>query len=175
MGCFCACALGRHVLRWRRHMTPRATRPRVTPPPANYQLAPPSLVCPTKPTNTARRATARLKHFFMKVLSQSAHFFCTSLALAYLCLPYSEVIVLARTDHGNSAVLFSQRYKPHLENCQRMMCLLNSALFRYSATSPHRATKPSWGWLHIGGSKQRLVLAESDPTSNWQSPVLVLL
>ena len=31
LGCFCACALGRRVPRWRRHMTPRATRPRVTP------------------------------------------------------------------------------------------------------------------------------------------------
>ena len=32
LGCFCACALGRHILRWRRQMTPRATRPRITPP-----------------------------------------------------------------------------------------------------------------------------------------------
>ena len=40
LGCFCACALGRHAPRWRRHMTPRATRPRVKPPLTTNLLGP---------------------------------------------------------------------------------------------------------------------------------------
>ena len=61
----------------------------------------------------------------------------------------------ARTNNGNLAVLFSQRYKPHLENWQKKM-RLNSTFFRYSARSPYRATKPSRGWLRVVVRKPRL-------------------
>ena len=43
---------------------------------------------------------------------------------------------------------------------------LNSTFFRYSARSPHRATKPSRGWLGVGGRKPRVVLSNADPTRN---------
>ena len=59
LGCFCACALGRHAPRWRRHMTPRATRPRVTPPLTTNLLGPSQT---NKPTNKAAgRVTERSK------------------------------------------------------------------------------------------------------------------
>ena len=45
------------------------------------------------------------------------------------------------------------------------MCL-NSTFFRYSARSPHRATKPSRGWLRVGGRKPRFVVSNADPTRN---------
>ena len=46
------------------------------------------------------------------------------------------------------------------------MCLNSSTFFRYSASSPHRATKPSRGWLRVGGRKPRFVLSNADPTRN---------
>ena len=50
LGCFCACALGRHAPRWRRQMTPRAARPRVTPPLTTNLHRPPQTRNPlTKP------------------------------------------------------------------------------------------------------------------------------
>ena len=97
-----------------------------------------------------------------KFRSQRAHFFCISPPPGYLCGPYFKVT--ARTNNGNPAVLFSQRYKPHLANWQKMC--LNSTFFRYSARSPHRATKPSRGWLRVGGRKPRFVLSNADPTRN---------
>ena len=103
------------------------------------------------------------KNVFMKALSQRAHFFCISPAPRYLCGPCFKVI--ARTDHGNPAVLFPQRCKPHLANWQKKMCL-NSTFFRYSARSPHRATKPSQGRLRVGGRKPRFLLSNADPTRN---------
>ena len=45
------------------------------------------------------------------------------------------------------------------------MCL-NSTFFRYSARSPHRATKPSRGWLRVVVRKLRLVLFELDRAGN---------
>ena len=38
--------------------------------------------------------------------------------------------------------------------------------FRYSVTSPHPTTKPSWGWLRVGVRKPRLVFAEIRATWN---------
>ena len=97
------------------------------------------------------------KTFFTKVRSQRAHFFCISPPPGHLCGPYFKVT--ARTNNGNPAVLFSQCCKPHLANWQKKMCL-NSTFFRYSARSPHRATKPSRGWLRVVVRKPRLVLFE---------------
>ena len=82
-------------------------------------------------------------------------------ASGYLCGPCINVI--ARTYHGNPAVLFSQRYKPHLENWPKKKCL-HSTLFRYSARSLHRATKPSRGRLRVGCSKPRLYFITYLPT-----------
>ena len=40
---------------------------------------------------------------------------------------------------------------------------IQKALFYYGARSPHRTTKPSLGWIWVGGSKPQLVLFELDP------------
>ena len=97
------------------------------------------------------------KRVFTKARSQRAHFLFISPPPGSLCGPYFKVT--ARTNNGNLAVLFvSQRYKPHLANWQKMR--LNSTVFRYSARSPHRATKPSRGWLRVVVRKPRLVLLE---------------
>ena len=61
LGCFCACALGRHAPRWRRQMTSRATRPRVTPPLTTNLHRPPQIRNPlTKPPGGSQQ---RLKEF----------------------------------------------------------------------------------------------------------------
>ena len=67
--------------------------------------------------------------------------------------------VTARTNNGNPGVLFPQCYKPHLANWQPKKMCLNSTFFRYCARSPHRATKPSRGWLRVGVSKPQFILA----------------
>ena len=59
------------------------------------------------------------------------------------CGPYFKAT--PRTNHGNPAVPFFQRYKPHLANGQKVC--LDSTFFRcgVSVRSPHRATKPRAG------------------------------
>ena len=97
---------------------------------------------------------------FLRKFGVRERTFCISPPPGHLCGPCFKVT--ARTNNGDLAVLFSQCCKPHLENCQKMC--LNSTFFRYSARSPHRATKPSRGWLRVGGRKPRFVLIASDPT-----------
>ena len=80
----------------------------------------------------------------------------------HLCGPYFKVT--ARPNNGNPAVLFSQCYKPHLANWKKMC--LNSTFFRYSARSPHRATKPSRGWLRVGVSKPQFILVATVAARN---------
>ena len=70
------------------------------------------------------------KVFFTKVRCQRAHFFCISPPPGHLCGPYFKDT--ARTKNENPTVLFSQRYKPHLANWQKKMCL-DSTFFRYRA------------------------------------------
>ena len=70
----------------------------------------------------------------------------------------------ARTNNGNPAVLFSQCCKPHLANWKKMC--LSSTFFCHSARSPHRATKPSRGWLRVVVRELRLVLVELDRAGN---------
>ena len=59
LGCFCACALGRHAPRWRRQMTPRAARPRVTPPLTTNLHRPPQT---RNPLTTNKAAGSREGH-----------------------------------------------------------------------------------------------------------------
>ena len=55
-------------------------------------------------------------------MSQRAHFF---LYIAGPGLPMRTFLkVIARTDHKNLTVLFSQRHKPHLANCHTQKCLI---------------------------------------------------
>ena len=104
---------------------------------------------------------ARKTFFYESSASESA-LCCISPPPRYLCGSYFKVT--ARTNHGNPAVLFSQRYKPHLANWQKLC--LNSTFFRYSARSPHRATKPSRDWLWVAVRKPRLVLLGIKATRN---------
>ena len=97
--------------------------------------------------------------FLRKIGVRERTFFCILPPPGHLRGPYFKVT--ARTNNGNPAVLFSKCCKPHLANWQKKMCL-NSTLFRYSARSPHRATKPSQGWLRVVVRKLRLVLFELD-------------
>ena len=103
------------------------------------------------------------KRFLRKFGVRERTFFCTSPPPGHLCGPYFKVT--ARTNNGNPAVMFSQCRKPHLASWPKKMCL-NSTFFRYSARSPHRATKPSRGWLRVVVRKPRLVLVKCRATWN---------
>ena len=99
---------------------------------------------------------------FLRKFGVRERIFCISPPPGHLCGPYFKVT--ARTNNGKPAVLFPQRYKPHLANWQKMC--LNSTLFRYSARSPHRATKPSQSWLWVAVRKPRLVLSATVAARN---------
>ena len=103
------------------------------------------------------------KRFFYESSESESALFCISPPPRHLCGPYFKVT--ARTNNRTPAVLFSQCCKPHLANWQKKMCL-NSTFFRYSARSPHRATKPSRGWLRVVVRKLRLVLFALSRTGN---------
>ena len=78
-------------------------------------------------------------HFFTKVRSQRAHFFYISPPPGHLFGPYFKVT--ARTNNRNPAVLFSQRYKPHLANWQKLR--LNSTILRFFVIARDRRIAPA--------------------------------
>ena len=102
------------------------------------------------------------KTFFYEISDSESALFVYRRPPGHLCGPYFKVT--AQKNNGNPAVLFSQCYKPHLENWQKMC--LNSTFFRYSARSPHRATKPSRGWLRVGISKPHFILVATVAARN---------
>ena len=105
------------------------------------------------------------KNVFYESSESESALFCISPSPGHLCGPYLKAT--ARTNNGNpAAVLFSQCCKPHLANWQKKMCL-NSTFFRYSARSPHRATKPSRGWLRVGVSKPQFILVAAVAARNY--------
>ena len=71
---------------------------------------------PTKSTfpGVCDLAPKARKTFFYESSESESALFCISPSPGYLCGPYFKVT--ARTNNGNPAVLFSQRYKPHLAN-----------------------------------------------------------
>ena len=78
--------------------------------------------------------------------SESA-FFCISPAPWRLCGPFFNVI--ARTDNGNPAVLFSQRYKPHLANWRKKKKMCQTARFSVIARD-RRIVPPSQAGVGFG-------------------------
>ena len=103
------------------------------------------------------------ENVFYESLESESALFCILPPPGHLCGPYFKVT--ARTNNGNPTVLFSQCCKPHLWKVGKKMCL-NCTIFRYSARSPHRATKASRGWLRVVIRKPRLVLSELHRAGN---------
>ena len=99
---------------------------------------------------------------FLRKFDVRERTFCISPPPGHLCGPHFKVT--ARTNNGDPAVLFSQCYKPHLANWQTMC--LNSTFFRYSARSPHRATKQIRGWIRVGVSKPQFTLVAAVAARN---------
>ena len=86
----------------------------------------------------------------------------------FLFVPYFKII--ARTNHGNPAVL--GRQSTRLGSCSGVAAVLNRTFYliacRHRATAPkHQTTTPSWGcWRRVGVSKPRFDLFHSKPTRN---------
>ena len=100
------------------------------------------------------------KTFFYGSPEPESALFSVSPASECLCGPHLQVT--ARTNHGNPAV--PVRQSTHLGSCSGAAVVLKARFLLNCAPPPHPATKPSRGWLQVGGSKPRLVLITSDPT-----------
>ena len=104
------------------------------------------------------------KTFFTKVRSQRAHFFVYRRPQGI----YADLTSMLQREQttGTPPFCFPSvvSCKLHLANWQKMC--LNSTFFRYSARSPHRATKPSRDWLRVVVRKLHLVLFELDRAGN---------
>ena len=103
------------------------------------------------------------KTFFTKVRSQRAHFFVYRRPQGI----YADLTSKLQREQttGTPPFCFPSVVSPIWQIVGKKMCL-NSTFFRYSARSPHRATKPSRGWLRVVVRKLRLVLVELDRAGN---------
>ena len=95
------------------------------------------------------------KTFFTKVRSQRAHFFVYRRPQGI----YADLTSKLQREQttGTPPFCFPSVVSP-IWQISKKMCLNSTFFFRYSARSPHRATKPSRDWLRVVVRKLRLVL-----------------
>ena len=101
--------------------------------------------------------------FFLRKFGVRERIFCISPPPEHLCGPYFKVT--ARTNNGTPPFCFYSVVSPIWQIGKKNVPKI-VRFFRYSARSPHRATKPSRVWLRVIIRKLPLVLFALDRAAN---------